>query len=449
MKKIKVGVVSLGCAKNLTDTENMLGYLLQSGREITNKEEEADVLIVNTCGFIEEAKQESINTILELSERKKNGKCKGLIVTGCLAQRYKRELLKEMPEIDGILGTNEYHLINDTIDTVLTGKKYEGSYCTLELTEPNLNALRLTPRHYAYLKIAEGCSNFCSYCVIPLIRGDYKSYPLNKLVHKAQKMVLEGVQELNIIAQDTSRYGLDLDNGIDLVKLIEEIAKIPQLKWIRVLYCYPTMITNELIGLMKKEDKLCKYLDIPLQHCNDEILKKMNRPITKKEITDLINKLRKAIPGLVLRTSFIVGFPGETEEQFVELLNFMEEIKFDRVGIFAYSQEEGTLAAEFPEQIPESIKNHRYHRAMELQRLISSDLNKQKLQREFEVLVEGNVNKRKNIFWGRTREDAPEVDGRVVFKAKTVEIGSLVRVRITDCNDYDLFGELVDDELSK
>lgn len=450
MKQVKVGVVSLGCAKNLTDTETMLGYLTQAGYQIVNEEKNADILIVNTCGFIEKAKQESINTILELARQKETGRCKGIIVTGCLSQRYRDELVSEMPEIDGILGTNEYHSINEAIEKILLGKKYKGDYSLDNLLGLDIPNLRLTPKHFAYLKIGEGCDNFCSYCVIPLIRGGYKSYPLKDILNKAERMVKDGVRELNLIAQDTSKYGMDLDNTSSLEQLIRELAKIPKLDWIRVLYCYPTRITDQLIEVIKEEDKVCKYLDIPLQHCNDEILARMNRPITKQQIVDLITKLRKSIPDLVLRTSFIVGFPGETEEQFEELLEFMEKVQFERAGIFTYSQEEDTVAADMPNQIDETIKNERYHRAMELQRQISRRLNKQKVGREYEVLVEGKDNRNNSsTFWGRTREDAPEVDGRVVFKAENIELGSLVKVKIVGYDDYDLVGEMSGDEFSK
>jgi len=447
--KVKIGIVSLGCAKNLTDTELMVGKLVQSGYEITNQENLADILIINTCGFIEKAKQESINTILELSQQKQIGNCKGLIITGCLSQRYKDQLIAEMPEIDGIIGTNEYHLIDQVVEKVLTGEKYEGDYSRDYLFSYNEPNYRLTPQHYAYLKVAEGCDNRCSFCVIPSIRGEYRSYPFDYLISKAEKMGKEGVKEINLIAQDTSRYGLDLYKSLQLPELIKRIAQISDLEWIRILYCYPTRITDELIQTIKNENKVCKYLDIPLQHCNDEILARMNRPINKQEIVNLIKKLREAIPNLVLRTSFIVGFPGETEEQFAELLDFMEKMRFERVGIFTYSQEEDTAAGNMAGQISEAVKQERYRKAMELQKRISFELNKEKLNKEYAVLVEGKLASKKYNYWGRSQDDAPEVDGRIFLKGKNITPGKIVKVKITGFDNYDLLGEMVENESGK
>lgn len=438
-----VGVVSLGCAKNLVDSEVILGLLRDNGFTITNQEAEAEVLIVNTCGFIQDAKEESIKTILELAAHKETGKCKALVVTGCLAQKYKDDLLREIPEVDGILGTGQVLEIIEVVQQALAGQKVTRFGGTDFLYSHDLPRVLTTPAHTAYVKIAEGCDNRCSYCVIPDLRGPFRSRPMDSIIKEIQDLTDRGVKEVNLIAQDTTGYGRDLYGQFQLPELLRQAVKISGLKWIRLLYCYPTHFTQELIEVISRESKICNYLDIPLQHINTGILTAMNRPDQKEEIIDLIDSLRQQIPGLALRTTFIVGFPGETEDNFEELLTFMDKVKFDRVGIFTYSQEEDTPAAVLADQIPDQIKQARLNRAMLLQKKISAEKNKQLVGEIFSVLIEGNTSKNPELIFGRTERDAPEIDGKIFIKDCHATPGQFVRVKATQARDYDLIGEVI------
>ncbi len=441
-KNKKVAVVSLGCAKNLVDTENMLGLLAEKGYQLTTDEMQADLLLVNTCGFIESAKEESIDAILELARYKKEKGSK-LVVTGCLAQRYKDELLQEIPEIDAIIGTGNIERVVEVVEKAVSGERVDA------VCAPDGKINRLLPRvlsnpgQTVYVKIAEGCNNRCAYCAIPAIRGPYRSKPMEIIEQEVQQLVRQGAKEVILVAQDTTRYGYDLYQDYMLAELLGRLCKIPDLAWLRVLYCYPTHFNDRLIEVMASEPKICQYVDLPLQHASDKILKSMNRRDSIQQIKDLIAKLRRVIPDLTLRTTFIVGFPGETEEDFQQLLDFMQEIKFDRVGVFKYSLEEGTPAALMPNQVPEEIKEERYHRAMALQQRISQKLNEQKIGRRLEVLVEGELSDQPGVYVGRSRGDAPEVDGLVYFKAgRKVHFGELVNVQIKSATEYDLTGVL-------
>lgn len=440
--KRKAAVVSLGCAKNLVDTENMLGLLSENGFEFTTDEHNADLLLVNTCGFIESAKEESIEAILNLADQKKTKNSK-LIVTGCLAQRYKDELMKEIPEIDAIIGTGGISQVINVVEKVFSGERINA------VCEPGYENTRLLPRilsnpgQSVYLKIAEGCNNRCAYCAIPSIRGPYRSKPMELIEQEAVQLIQNGAKEILLVAQDTTRYGFDLYQKYLLPELASKLAENPGLTWLRIMYCYPTYFTDELIQVIANEPKICNYIDLPLQHASDKILKAMHRRGSVQDIKNLIEKLRAAIPDLTLRTSFIVGFPGETEADFQELLNFMQEIKFDRVGVFKYSQEEGTPAAEMSGQIDEETKEDRYNRAMELQQKISHDLNQKKIGRTLQVLVEGELSDEPGTYVGRSEGDAPEIDGLVYFKAgRKVHLGELVKVEIKSVTEYDLMGVL-------
>jgi len=441
--KKTVGIISLGCAKNLVDTEVMLGILTESGYQITPEASEAQVLIVNTCGFISSAQEESINTILELAQYKVKGKCKALIVTGCLGQKYKDELARELPEVDAIIGTGQVAEINHVVDRVLTGGER-----VLEVSKPEfiysheLPRIRSTPGYSAYVKVADGCDNCCSYCVIPELRGNYRSRPMESIIMEVQSLAAQGVKEIMLIAQDTTRYGLDLYGKYKLVDLLEKLCEIEGVVWLRLLYCYPTHFTSELIDFMAGNNKVCKYLDIPLQHASDRLLTMMNRRGNKQQLVELINNLRSKMPGIVLRTSFIVGLPGETEEEYQELLDFMSKMEFDHVGIFTYSREEGTPAAEYPDQVPEEVKEDRYDRAMALQLTISQEKNQRLIGKRMLVLVEGEVPDEPGMFYGRSEGNAPDIDGKVYFTGTGFQPGDLVTVRITQGFDYDLLGEV-------
>lgn len=438
-----VGLVSLGCPKNLVDSEVMLGILKDSGFEITGKEEEADILIVNTCGFIESAKEESIRHILELARHKENGKCQILVVAGCLAQRYSAELLEEMPEIDALVGPEHVQDISSIINKALDKERLSHISEPLFIYNEHLPRLLSTPKYTAYVKVAEGCDNRCAYCAIPDIRGRFRSRPLESIEAEVKNLVADGVKEVILIAQDTTRYGLDLYGKYSLDILIERLGDIGGLKWVRLMYCYPNRFTNELINVIAKTANVCKYIDLPVQHASDKILISMGRPGNQEQIRTLVTELRRKIPGVVIRTSFIVGFPGETEDDFNELLAFMQEIKFDHAGVFTYSQEEGTPAAEMPDQIADDVKQERYHRAMSLQKDISLEKNQDRLGQEIEVIVEELVKGYKNIYTGRSSLDAPEIDGNVEFSSpKQLEIGDIITVRINRALEYDLMGEL-------
>lgn len=439
---VKIATVSLGCPKNTVDTEVMLGTIQEQGYQITTNASEAEVIIINTCGFIDSAKKESIETILEFSKYKEN-KCQVLIVTGCLVQRNSEELAKEIPEIDGIMGTGDYDKILECIQSNLRGERFRSTdnldYLYNDLTPRILS----TPRHTAYLKIAEGCDNHCTYCIIPSLRGKYRSRTIDSIIAEANNLVEKGVKELILIAQDTTVYGKDLYNELMLPSLLRKLNEIKRLKWIRIMYCYPTYMTDELISTIKELNKVCNYIDMPLQHGNSEILKKMGRNETKEQLIYLIKKIREEVPDVVLRTSLIVGFPGETEEHFNDLLDFVQELKMDRMGAFTYSREEGTAAAKFSCHVKERVKKLRQHRIMKLQRDISRDINQSKVGKEFEILVESFDGE---TVLGRTYGDAPQIDGRVLVKTKiAVQTGDFMKVRIVSATDYDLMGEIVDE----
>ncbi len=437
----KVSLVSLGCSKNLIDAEQMLAILEDNGFETVDNEEDADIMIVNTCAFIDAAKQEAIDCILEHAEYKKEDKNRLLIVTGCLAQRYKEEIIKEIPEVDIVIGTNEYDRIADIINE---HSKEAEVYCSEEyMACDSLRRVVTSPSYTAFIKIAEGCDNNCTYCVIPSIRGKYRSRSIEDIMCEAEELAKSGVRELIVIAQDTTRYGIDRYGEYMLPTLLKRLCEIDGLHWIRIHYCYPEMVTDELIDVMASEEKICKYLDIPIQHCDDEILKKMNRKTNEKEIRGLIEKLRKRIPDVVIRTSIIVGFPTETDEHFAHLRDFVTETEFDRLGIFTYSQEEGSPAARLKGQIDEETKRNRQEMLMIDQAEISESLNQRKVGKVFEVLVEGYDNIIKN-YYGRTYADSVEVDGKVFFTSdKKCSDGEFVSVEITDYMEYDLYGKVV------
>ncbi len=437
-----IGMVSLGCAKNQTDAETMLGILKEYGHKIVADPENADVIVVNTCGFIESAKQESIDSILEMAEFKQ-GRCKLLIASGCLAERYNKELLNEMPEVDAIVGTGDYHKIAEVIDSCLKGEK-PALYGNNNYTpEEGLPRILSTPSYTAYLKIADGCDNNCTYCAIPLIRGKFRSRKIEDIVDEAKELAKSGVRELILIAQDTTRYGKDLYGKYALSELLEELCKIDEVDWIRVHYFYTEAVTDELINTMAAHDKICSYIDMPIQHINNRILRRMARRTNREQIISTIEKIRKAMPDSAIRTSLIVGFPGETEEEFNELYEFVKEIEFDRMGVFAYSQEEDTPAADFEDQIEEEVKQERLDKLMTLQQKISLEKNQKKIGTVCEVLVEG-YEEESFLFFGRSRCDSIGVDSTVYFGATDdVEFGDIVKVKILDANEYDLTGEQV------
>ena len=401
--------VSLGCDKNLVDTEVMLGLLASRGHQMVDSEEIADVIVINTCCFIHDAKEESIQTILEMAEYKKAGSCKALIVTGCLAQRYKQEIIDEIEEVDAVLGTTSYDKIVEAIDEALAG------HTSVEMTDidalPLVESKRLvtTGGHFAYLKIAEGCDKHCTYCIIPKIRGNFRSVPIERLLKEAEDLVAQGVKEIILVAQETTLYGKDLYGEKSLHKLLRELCKISGLRWIRILYCYPEEITDELIQVIKEEDKICNYLDLPIQHASDGILKRMGRRTSKEQLVEIIGKLRKEIPDIAIRTTLITGFPGETQEQHEELMEFVDEMEFDRLGVFTYSPEEDTPAAVMPDQIPEDVKEDRQAELMELQQEIAFDLAEEMIGREVLVMIEGKVAD-ENAYVGRTYKDYQNVD---------------------------------------
>ena len=436
---IKVSMASLGCSKNLIDSEQMLGLLEQSGYEIVENEEDADILIVNTCTFIESAEMESIECILELAQYKKTGHCKYLIVTGCLAQRYKEQILSELPEVDAVIGTNEYDKIADVIRS-LDEEQEKRLFCAETPLLCETSRLRSTPGYTAYLKIAEGCDNHCTYCVIPSIRGRYRSRRMEDIISEAKELAADGVKELVVIAQDTTRYGKDLYGEYRLAELLRELCHIDNIEWVRVHYCYPEIVTDKLIDVFAEESKLCNYFDIPIQHCSDGILKRMGRRTNKKQITELIAQIRHRLPDAVIRTSLIVGFPGETEEEFEELRQFVEETKFDRLGVFAYSREEDTPAYDMDNQIDEEEKERRRELLMMVQSEISQQLNEDKIGKIVRVLVEGKDEIIKS-YYGRTYADSIEIDGKVFFKSdKPLKEGDFASVKIEQVLEYDLFG---------
>lgn len=445
---MKILFVSLGCDKNLVDSEVMLGLLSRAGYEFTDDETEAEVIVVNTCCFIGDAKEESINTILEMAAQKETGKCKVLIVSGCLAQRYKDEVLKEIPEVDGILGTASCDKIVEVVEETLKGKKGQEFENIDLLKARDGGRIVTTGGHYAYLKIAEGCDKHCTYCVIPSVRGKYRSVPMEELVKEARELAEGGVRELILVAQETTLYGMDLYGEKRLPALLKELAEIPGIHWIRMLYCYPEEITDELIETIKTEEKVCHYMDIPIQHASDRILRRMGRRTNREEITGRIRRLREEIPDIAIRTTMITGFPGETEEDLEELLDFVDEMEFERLGVFPYSREEDTPAAVMEDQVPEEIKAERRSQVMELQQDISLEHGEDMVGRELEVFIEGRVAD-ENAYVGRTYMDAPGVDG-YIFVNTDLELmsGMFVRVKVTGALEYDLIGELCDENES-
>lgn len=447
---MKIGVVSLGCPKNLVDSETMLGLIHEENYEITNDPSEAEIIIVNTCGFIESAKEESINTILQMAEYKKSGSCKYIIVTGCLSQRYAEELFSELPEADAIAGVEVYDEIGSIIKRVMNGERF----IMLERSKPDviytsketfLPRILTTPSYTAYLKIAEGCDNCCSYCAIPKIRGPYRSKPMEQVLKEAKALADNGVKELIVVAQDTTRYGEDLPGGkLLLADLLKELNKIESLKWIRVMYCYPNNFTDELIETFASLDKVCKYVDLPLQHASNRLLASMNRYDTREEVETLLAKLRKRIPGIVIRTTFIVGFPGETDADFEELKDFVERQRFENAGVFAYSQEEGTVAGAMPNQIPDEIKQERYHELMALQAQISEEIHKDTEGQTLEVLVEGIEEDGSGLHYGRSYREAPDIDGLVFIENPgDIKPGCFVKVNILQGFTYESVGERI------
>jgi len=440
----KISLTSLGCPKNLVDSEVMLGILKENQFELVTKEEDADILIVNTCGFINDAKEESINAILRIAQYKETGKCRLLIVTGCLTQRYKDELAKELPEVDFFIGTGEYPRIAEIIKSgsdkrVIAGiPKYVHDYNT-----PRILA---TPRYSAYVKIAEGCSNYCSYCTIPSIRGKFRSRPLNSVIKEIENLASQGVKEINLIAQDSTSYGMDRGNSTGLEALLKKVVKIDGIEWVRLLYLYPSRITKNLIRLMKDEEKICKYIDMPIQHINNRILRAMNRDITRAQIEDTIKMIRQEMPNTALRTSLIVGFPGETEDEFEELFDFVKETKFDRLGVFKYSREEGTPAFKMREQIPDGVKGTRLRKIMKAQAKIATEKNRLFLGSTIKVLVEGESEESEFLLSGRSMQQAPDnIDGVTYINKGAASPGDIVDVIITETGEYDVVGEIAEE----
>ena len=438
---MKIFFVSLGCDKNLVDSEMMIGMLAEKGHVITDDEKEAEVVVVNTCCFILDAKQESIDTILQMAELKKNGKMKVLIVTGCLGERYREEIQSEIPQVDAILGTNSFDLIAEAIDEVMEGKKQNHFNDIQAVPVHGKKRMVTTGGHYAYLKIAEGCDKHCTYCIIPKIRGNFRSVPMDVLVEEATKLAEDGVKELILVAQETTVYGKDLYGEKSLPKLLKKLAAIEGLQFIRLLYCYPEEITPELIQVIKEEPKICHYLDMPIQHAADPILKRMGRRTNNEQLRNIITTLRKEIPDICLRTTLITGFPGETAKDFAVLKEFVKEMKFDRLGVFPYSAEEGTPAVKMKKQVPSFIKNRRKNIIMKMQQQIAFDKAEEMIGRKLEVLIEGKLPE-EGVFIGRTYKDAPNVDGMIFVNSdRELVTGDVVTVGVTDFHEYDLIGE--------
>ena len=440
---MKILFISLGCDKNLADSEQMLGILRNKGYEFTDDECEADIIVVNSCCFISDAKEESINTILDMAQCKTHYKCQALIVTGCLAERYKEEIYKEIPEVDAVIGTSSYDAIAEAVEQALEGKKPQVFKDLNRLPDIRTERVVTTGGYFAHLKIAEGCDKHCTYCIIPKVRGNYRSVPMENLLRQAKELAEKGVKELILVAQETTMYGKDIYGEKSLHKLLKELCKIQGIQFIRIMYCYPEEIYDELIQTMKEEQKICHYLDMPIQHCNDAILKKMGRRTNKKEIQEIVTKLREAIPDIILRTTLITGFPGETEDNFEEMMDFVDEMEFDRLGVFPYSPEEGTPAAEFPDQIDEEVKADRQCEIMELQQDIAFEKSERRIGQEMLAVIEGKVAD-ENAYNGRTYMDAPNIDGYVfIHTDEALMTGDFVKVKITASSDYDLIGELV------
>lgn len=441
---MKILFISLGCDKNLVDSEKMLGLLDGAGYGITDDETEADIIVINTCSFIHDAKEESIQAILEMAEYRKSGSCRALIVTGCLAQRYQREIMEEIPEVDAVLGSTGADRIVEAVSQVLAGQEH--SMMLEDINRPYLEGgkrLLTTGGHYAYLKIAEGCNKHCTYCIIPRLRGKYRSVPMETLLAEAEELAEGGVKELILVAQETTLYGLDLYGEKSLHVLIRKLCRIQGLRWIRVLYCYPEEIYDELIQTMKEEPKVCHYLDLPIQHANNQILKRMGRKTSKEDLTAIIGKLREEIPDIILRTTLITGFPGETQDQHEELMEFVDQMEFDRLGVFTYSAEEGTPAASMEGQVPQEVMDERRQELMELQQEVAFDLAERRVGACATVMVEGQISG-ENAYVARTYGDAPGVDGYLFIHTDEVLMsGDFARVKITGACEYDLIGELI------
>ena len=442
---MKILFISLGCDKNLSDSEEMLGLLTAKGHEIVDDEETAEAVVVNTCCFINDAKEESVETILEMAELKKNGVCRVLVVTGCMAQRYQKEIIEEIPEVDAVLGTTSYEMIVKAIEEAEAGRHYE-EYKDINYLPGDLGKNVLTTGgHFGYLKIAEGCDKHCTYCIIPKLRGKFRSVPMERLIAKATHMAEQGVKELILVAQETTIYGKDIYGEKSLHVLLKELCKIKGIRWIRVLYCYPEEIYDELIQVMKEERKICHYLDLPIQHASDRILKRMGRRTSQEELVEIVTKLRKEIPDIILRTTLITGFPGETQDDHEELMGFIDEMEFDRLGVFTYSPEEGTPAAEMADQVPEEIKEERRDELMELQQEISFDKGNSRIGQEVLVMIEGKVSG-ESAYIARTYGDAPKVDGYIFIQSgELLMTGDFAKVKITGALEYDLIGELADE----
>ena len=442
---MKILFISLGCDKNLADSEEMLGLLTAGGHEITDDETQADAIVINTCCFIKDAKEESVETILEMAEYKKTGSCHALIVTGCMAQRYQKEIIEEVPEVDAVLGTTSYGDIVKALEEAVAGNHFEEFRDIDYLPDTGSKRVLTTGGHFGYLKIAEGCDKHCTYCIIPKLRGKFRSVPMERLIAQAEDMAEQGVKELILVAQETTVYGKDLYGKKSLHILLKKLCEIRGIRWIRILYCYPEEIYDEMIETIRDEKKICHYLDIPIQHASDRILKRMGRRTSKQELIDIVGKLRKEIPDIVLRTTLITGFPGETEEDHEELKEFVDEMEFDRLGVFTYSPEENTPAAEMADQVPEEVKEERRDELMELQQEISYDRGQDRIGQELLVMIEGKVAD-ESAYIGRTYGDAPKVDGYIfVQTGELLMTGDFAKVRVTGALEYDLIGVLSDE----
>ena len=442
---MKILFISLGCDKNLADSEEMLGLLTAGGHEITDDETQADAIVINTCCFIKDAKEESVETILEMAEYKKTGSCHALIVTGCMAQRYQKEIIEEVPEVDAVLGTTSYGDIVKALEEAVAGNHFEEFRDIDYLPDAGSKRVLTTGGHFGYLKIAEGCDKHCTYCIIPKLRGKFRSVPMERLIAQAEDMAEQGVKELILVAQETTVYGRDLYGKKSLHILLKKLCEIRGIRWIRILYCYPEEIYDELIETIRDEKKICHYLDIPIQHASDRILKRMGRRTSKQELIDIVGKLRREIPDIVLRTTLITGFPGETEEDHEELKEFVDEMEFDRLGVFTYSPEENTPAAEMADQVPEEVKEERRDELMELQQEISYDRGQDRIGQELLVMIEGKVAD-ESAYIGRTYGDAPKVDGYIfVQTGELLMTGDFAKVRVTGALEYDLIGVLSDE----
>lgn len=444
---MKLALISLGCSKNLVDSEHYLGILSKrKGMELTSEISEADIVIVNTCGFIGDAKEESIETILEVSEFKETGNLKKLIVAGCLAQKYSEEILKELPEVDAVIGTGDIDKIEKVVDEILENKKVVETKNMTFLANADTERVLTTASHTAYLKISEGCNRACTYCIIPQMRGRLRSRSIEDIVEEAKRLVASGVREINLLAQETTEYGIDLYGDKKLAALMKELCKIEGLKWLRTYYMHPEYVTDELIEVMKSEEKICKYFDVPIQHVSDNILRNMARAKSGEQVKDVLNRIRKAIPEATIRTTLIVGFPGETEENFQELMDYVREFEFDYAGVFKYSREEDTVAYNLPNQVPEEIKEKRYAELVNLQSEIAERKNRRLLGEEIEVMIDGVSSESEYLLEGRTRGQALEIDGKVLTTDGTAKSGEIVKVKFEQNFEYDFVGPIVENE---